>query len=52
MKSAIRHRQVLVQRFRQKADRLMTGALKLLLLVALIAPVLGLYKKSEKPTAT
>jgi len=32
LKSAIRHRQMLVQRFRHKADRLMTSALKLLLL--------------------
>ncbi len=34
MKSATRHRQMLVQRFRHKADRLVTGARKLLLLVA------------------
>jgi len=32
LKSAIRHRQVLVHRTRHKADRLVTGALKLLLL--------------------
>jgi len=32
LKSAIRHRQVLVHRIRHKADRLVTGALKLLLL--------------------
>jgi len=31
-KSAIRHRQVLVHRIRHRADRLVTGALKLLLL--------------------
>ena len=32
LKSAVRHMQVLVHRTRHKADRLVTGALKLLLL--------------------
>ncbi len=32
LESTIRHRQVLVHRTRHKADRLVTGALKLLLL--------------------
>ncbi len=32
MKGTIRHRQVLVHRTRHKADRLVTGALKLLFL--------------------
>jgi len=32
LKSAIRHMQVLVHRTRHKADKLVTGALKLLLL--------------------
>ena len=36
LKSAVRHMQVLVHRTRHKADRLMTGALKLLLLAVCV----------------
>ena len=35
-KTAVRHRQVLVHRFRHTADRLMTGALKLLCLAVCV----------------
>ena len=50
LKSAIRHMQVLVHRTRHKADRLVTGALKLLFLAICmcLSPQSGCVKKPSQ----
>ncbi len=48
LKSAIRHRQVLAHRTRHKADRLVAGALKLLLLAVCICMCLSPQSLCEK----
>jgi len=50
LKSAIRHMQVLIHRTRHKADRLVTGALKLLFLAICmcLSPQSGCVKKPSQ----
>ena len=49
LRSAVRHRQVLVHRTRHKANGLVTGAVKLLLLGVCMYWSLQSVRKVEKP---